>query len=267
MLFSEFEMKECSSTDSFLEVYMQREANGITLHQRPAVERILQKFNMNTSKPVTTPLSPGYRPVSASEADLFKPKELYQEAVGSLLYLSSRTRPDICAAVNILSRAQSRPTVIHWTAVKRVMRYLNGTKDYGMHIKKNSETHPVLCAYADANWAGDDTDRKSTSGFCVLLFGNVILLKTLKQRSIATSTTEAEYISLSDCFKQVRWVRNLLCETKLVSVEQPTIMYEDNTGVLDWAAGGRRAKHVELRYHFVQEGVQQKEIVLNYCCT
>lgn len=122
-------------------------------------------------------------------------------------------------------------------------------------------------AYTDADWAGDDLDRKSTSGFCLFVLGNAVGWRTLKQSCIATSTTEAEYVSLCECLKVVKWARKLLREICMLDPAVPSTVYEDNTGVLDWSHGTRRAKHIELKYHFVVQAIESGEAILKYCTT
>lgn len=123
----------------------------------------------------------------------------------------------------------------------------------------------MLSTYADADWAGDSNKRKSTSGFCLYLLGNLVACRTLKQTQVATSTTELEYIVLSECLTRVKWTRNILGELGLVENLEPTTLYEDKTGVWEWASGGRRTKHVERRYHFVQEEMKSGSTRLHHC--
>lgn len=130
--------------------------------------------------------------------------------IGSLLFLSTRTRPDISAAVSILSRYSSKSTKSHVQKLKRVFRYLKGTINYEIRIRK--QTPSILVGSSDADWADDRTDRKSTTGFQISLGRNTIAWKTMKQKTVALSTTEAEFSSLTETTKVINWLRKLLSE-------------------------------------------------------
>ena len=160
-----------------MEVTQSDDRSMITLSQRAYIERILKQFNMLDCKPAPTPaamldltdpqLKPG-EPLSPAQ------HELYRKIVGSVLYASNTTRIDIAYTVGILSRFISSPTTTHLTAAKRLLRYLRGTMDYCLKFEDNGLPDLELTVYADSNWAGDKTDRKSTSGYLVLLNGNPI---------------------------------------------------------------------------------------------
>ena len=123
---------------------------------------------------------------------------LYQSAVGKLLYLSGWTRPDITFAVSNATRFCSRPSKEHWVAVKRILRYLKGTINYGlMYSRSSGSDGKMMIGYSDANWAGDVNDRKSTSGYLFMVSGVPISWKSKKQTCVALSTAEAEYIALA----------------------------------------------------------------------
>ena len=115
-------------------------------------------------------------------------QELYQSAVGSLLYLSTKTRPDIAYAVGNVARFSSKPIQTHWIAVKRIMRYLNGTPDFWLLYLANGN----IAGFSDADWAGDHDDRRSTSGFVFMMSGAAISWNSKKQTCVALSTAETE---------------------------------------------------------------------------
>lgn len=165
---------------------------------------------MNNCKPVTTPMSTAIFAEMESDTNS-KPFSVkrYKEILGCLLFLSTRTRPDICAAVGILSRYTARPTLTHFSLVKRILRYLRATKTHGIIISGNPGH---LVSFCDADWAGDRFDRKSTTG-SLLLYGLApVSWRTVKQNSVALSTTEAEYYAMSEGVKSILWARHLLSE-------------------------------------------------------
>ena len=146
------------------------ESGKMWMGQPTYVRKVLQKFQMDKSKPVSTPVESGAKLVKATDGDDLIDQELYQSAVGSLLYLSTKTRPDITYAVGAAARFSSQPSQAHWVAVKRLMRYLSGTLDYGLLYGYND----TIAGFSDADWAGDCNDRKSTSGFVFMLSGAAI---------------------------------------------------------------------------------------------
>ncbi|XP_066968182.1 uncharacterized protein [Macrobrachium rosenbergii] len=136
---------------------------------------------------------------ATEESDLFS-SEICQSAVGSLLYLSTRTRPDITFAVCNVAKFCTNPTKYHWSAVKRIFRYLRGTCDLGIVYSKQNSCFCV--GYSDADWAGDKNDSKSTSGYCFSLSSGLISWRTNKQSCVALSTAEAEYVALSSAAQE-----------------------------------------------------------------
>ena len=193
-------------------------------------------------------------------------KVKYQSAVGSLLYLSTRTRPDIAYAVGNSARYCSEPTNSHWCAVKRILRYLRGTTDLGLLYRPDN---PNLCGYSDADWAGDINDRKSTSGYVFIMSGSAISWRSKKQSSVALSTAEAEYIALSSATQEVMWLRQLMSSLlKDYKLSESTTIYEDNQSAICIAKSQQqhgRSKHIDIKFHFTREQVELKNIQLVYC--
>ena len=148
---------------------------------------------MHDSKPVSSPVNPDIKLVAYENSDVVCNQHMYQAVVGSLLYLSTKTRLDIAYAVSSVARYCANPTKDHWTAVKRILRYLKGTCNYGLLYRKDAPAE--LTGYSDA-------DRKSTSGYIYLLGGAAISWKSSKQSCVALSTTEAEYIALSSASQE-----------------------------------------------------------------
>ncbi|RWR98561.1 hypothetical protein B4U79_05827, partial [Dinothrombium tinctorium] len=157
---------------------------------------VLKRFNMLDCKPVSTPLDYSSKLVkenSEGECSNFD-KYPYREIIGCLMYAMTATRPDICAAVGVLSRYLNNYDQTHWTAAKRVLRYLNGTRNYYLYLGGNSKIE--MKCYVDADWAGDINDRKSTTGFVILVGTSLVSWNSRKQSTVALSTTEANYLQL-----------------------------------------------------------------------
>jgi hypothetical protein len=184
----------------------------------------------------------------------------FREAVGSLLYLATHTRPDISFTVGILGRAMATPSAQDVVAVKRLMRYLSGTRDYGIVLSGTGES--TLIAYSEAEWGGE-VELKSTSG-ALHYFGEDLVHRTSKKQGcIALSTAEAEYVAASSCAQDVIWLSGVLCDLNYQQREQ-TVIFEDNTAAIKWISGSsRRAKHIDLKVCFVHEIVSMKQAILN----
>lgn len=256
------DMKDLGFLSSFLGISFTREPSGAWLSQAHYVDEILERFGMEKCKSVNTPACiPGK--VSEELSELVNQKS-YQEIVGALLFLSTRTRPDISAAVNILCRHCSRPRKEDLVAAKRIMRYLQGTRKFALYFSLGDGN---LIAYSDADWGGDTADRKSTSGTLLQLAGSSILWKSSKQKSVALSTTEAEYLAISEVCKNVIWIRAMLQDFD-VDMSQATPIHEDNQGAIAWTTDGvRHAKHVSIRMNFVKEQFEQGHVKIVYCPT
>lgn len=188
----------------------------------------------------------------------------YRNLIGALLYISSSTRPDISYSVNYLSRYQNSYSVTHWKYVLRILKYLYLTKDLKLHYKRNEKCDVINC-YADADWAGDNVDRKSTSGYVISLFGNIIDWKSRKQKCITKASTYAEYVALSEVVSELKYIRELV-KIFDINVNKPIKIYEDNSGAINIANNGnftKNSKHIEIHYHFVHESVKEK--LINVC--
>ena len=156
------------------------------------------------------------------------------------------------------------PTEGHWSLVKRIVRYLQGTTSYGLHITRGSSLS--LHGFTDANWASSLDDRKSTSGYLVYLGSTPISWKSGKQRTVARSSTEAEYKALADGIAEILWIRALLSDLHFSS-DPMTILWCDNLGATYLSVNPifhARTKHVEVDYHFVRDRVAKKEIVVRF---
>ncbi|XP_019179610.1 PREDICTED: uncharacterized protein LOC109174833 [Ipomoea nil] len=190
----------------------------------------------------------------------------YRRIVGALQYLTI-TRPDLSYAVNRLCQFMHSPTDEHCLLVKRVLRYVKGTLDYGLRISSSASS--TIHAFSDSDWAGCPVDRKSTSGYAVFLGDNLISWLSRKQRTVARSSTEAEYKALADVVAEVTWVVSLLRELGLHS-GQPSTLWCDNLGATYLCTNPvfhARTKHVEIDYHFVRDKVASGEFIVNFVST
>jgi hypothetical protein len=179
-----------------------KEDGSVHVNQADFTQKILQDFCMDDSNPVRAPAPTNLHQIVASESESFH-RKTYQKALGMLNYLALHTRPDITFATNLLSQFTANPTVAQWGVVKHLLRYLRGTIYIGIHYYKPHSTAEDLCGWADADYATSLLTKKSTSGYVITLFGNPICWSTKKQPVVAQSTTEAEFVAINRCAKQL----------------------------------------------------------------
>lgn len=268
-LSNRFLMKDLGQLKYFLGVNVSQTQNHIFINQSGYIGNILDKFGFGNCKPVSTPCDVSSGLVKTyDDRDLFDVNK-YQSAVGSLLFLSTRTRPDVTFAVCNVAKYCSKPYMQHWLAVKRIFRYLRGTTNYGIMYSKSAGGECL--GYSDSDWAGDKTDRKSTSGYCFKLGkdNGIISWRTNKQSCVALSTAEAEYVALANTAQESVWLRHLLSDLN-VSTRKPLTIFEDNQSAICLANNPRdhsRMKHIDIKFHFVRELINNNEINVLYCST
>lgn len=156
---------------------------------------------MEDAKPVKSPMETNYLKEMNCQDNPLPTNTQYRKAIGKLLYLTTATRPDIAATVGILCRKVSMPSKKDWNAVKRIIRYLKGTSHYKLKLPASDEI--TLTGYVDADWAGDTSDRKSTSGYLFFLSGGAISWTSRKQLSVTLLSTEAEYVAAAQASQDV----------------------------------------------------------------
>ena len=193
----------------------------------------------------------------------------YSQIIGSLMYLASATRPDIAFAVSKLSRFVSKPGDVHWHAVERVMRYLKGTMNYGLHYTGYPS---VLEGYSDANWISDADEMKATTGYMFTLGGGAVSWKSCKQTILTRSTMEAELTALDTSGVEARWLRDLLMDLPLVDKPVPAILMNcDNQTVITKVKSSKdnmkSTKHIRMRLKAVRKLRNSGVIALDYVHT
>lgn len=190
----------------------------------------------------------------------------FRSLMGSLLYISCNTRPDVSIAVSLLSQKIEKPTERDWIEAKRILKYLKYTMDQKLHLGVSDYNNNLVC-YAD--WGGNIQDRKSNCGFVLMLKGALIQWASRKQSSVSLSSTEAEYISLAEACQDILWMKRLIREFGFIQDDAVQVM-EDNQSCIKLALGnriGRRSKHIETKYHFIKQLNDDNVIKLNYCPT
>ena len=220
---------------------------------------------MGDCRPMSTPMIINWKKLHASETELVDPT-LYRQLIGSLMYLVN-TRPDICFALNSLGQFMVEPRRVHWVAAKHVVHYLQGTLHYGLDYRQGDGVR--LAGYTDSDWAGCASDRKSTSGCCFGLGSTVVSWFSWKQKPIALSSSEAEYIAASQASCEAIWLRKMLVGLFGQRL-RPTVIYCDNQSCIKLTENPvfhNRSKHIEIRYHFIRDCVQKGAVKLEYIST
>jgi hypothetical protein len=262
VLKTEFKVNDMGHIHWLLAIQIDFTNTGITLTQTSFINSILHRFKMQDCKPVATPIDHDHHLVKARDGDERANATIYQQMIGSLMYLVTATRPDLAYTITHLSQFNSDPTISHLKAAKRVLRYLQGTKDFKLVYpwKSNME----LSGYADSSYGNCLDTRRSFSGYVFKLGGSAISWRSRKQRSVATSTCEAEYMALAMAAKQFQWlqrgIRELLNYDKL-----PSALFCDNNSAIDISYNPKlndRTKHIDIAYHFTRELVQEGTLTL-----
>ena len=263
-----FQMKDLGQIHHFLGVLVNydRSEGILTLSQAHYARKLIEKFGMSDCNSSQTPMETSQRLLPSSDYVNEDLRSRYRQLVGGLVYLMIATRPDISFAVSECSRFLHNPHLDHWNAAKRILRYLNGTPKFGLHYQ--SSTLP-LHGYADADWAGDKEEFKSTSGYAVLLSSAAISWKSQLQKHIAQSSSEAEYIAYYHCFKDLIWLKHLL-DIVLNIGSDSLFIHEDNQGcikIIQNPIQHQRTKHFMVNYHYSRLLYKNKTILPIYCPT
>ena len=265
-LMTTFDARDLGEAAYFLgwEIKRDRVKKTIKVTQQRMTADLVNKYGMKNVRPKTTPMSTALKMTKKGE-ELDTNVYHFSELVGSLLYLSVCTRPDIAQATGALARYMSKPTTEHWTAAKGVLKYLAGTEDTGITYGPEKMD---LMGYSDADYAGDLDTRRSTTGYVFMLNGGVISWSSRLQPTVAASTAEAEYMAASQAVKEALWLRKL---TSDLGGDLKTMqLYTDNQAALTLLKNpiaSARSKHIDIIYHFARELVARKEVKFDYCPT
>lgn len=270
-LSNEFDMKDLGEAKKILgmEIHRDRQIGKLYLSQKKYIAKVLDRFSMNDSKSVSTPLASHFK---LSEDQCPKTEDQmeqmynvpYSSAVGSLMYAMVCTRPDLAHAISVVSRYMHNPGKDHWNAVKWILRYLKGTSDLGLIFDTSKASSEIIIGYVDSDYGGDLDHRKSLSSYIFTVCGCAVSWKSSLQSVAALSTTEAEYIAATEGVKEAIWLRGLVLELGLSQEVLP--VFCDNQGAIDLTKNNRyheRTKHIDVKHHFIRDIVAAGEVVIH----
>jgi hypothetical protein len=271
-----FLVKDLGDLSHYLGMRVTREGGVTEVTQDAYVEKLLARFNMDMANPADTPGLPGQVlskedcPQNGSPEQREMEQKPFRSLVGSLMYAYIGTRPDIGSALVKVAAFCNNPGVAHWVASKRILRYLKGTKRspirYSGRLYKGEKVK--ITVFCDSDWAQDKDDRKSTSGYVVLMAGGPVSWRCKKQPTVALSATEAEFVALTEATRDVIWLTHFLDELG-IQYEVPTI-YSDSQSAIDWSKNAchhQRSKHVALKYFFIRDTVADRKVKIAYVST
>ena len=253
-LHSHWEMTDLGEPSKIVGIEVNQSQNSITISQKLYIESILKCEGMERANPVGMLLDPNVPLEPNPEGNEGDRSNSYAKLLGELQYIANATQPDIAYAVNRLASYTANPSLKHATALKRVLHYLSGTRTYGITYHRVPKLSNLFYGFADAAYANAD-DYKSTSGYVFITGGGAITWRSKKQSTIALSSTEAEYVALSEAACEAFWLRNLYAESGF-DQKEPTLIRGDNNGSIAIAQNPqfhKRSKHIAIRWHWIRD--------------
>lgn len=245
------------------------EKGTIRLSQRPYFENIIERFNLDhiplrsTPLPVGIALDNDMSPTNEAEQREMEDKP-YRRVLGSVMWAQIATRPDLSFAVSLLARFQSNPGPAHWQALMHVIGYIRSTLDFGITYSKGESIQPA--GYVDADYGGCRDTKRSTSGYIFMMAGGPVSWSSKRQATVALSTVEAEYVSLTRAAQQMKWMYSWMEEVGLPQ-EKPGILKGDNRGAVALTKNTRnhaKVKHIDIREHYIRELVHAGDLSVEF---
>lgn len=258
-----FEMSDMGKLNYYLGIEVTQGEGFIELKQSGYARKILEKAGLSECNHAKYPMDLNEQLSRDEEGEVVDATK-YRSMIGGLRYLV-HTRPDIAYSVGITSRYMERPTKLHLNAVKRIMRYIKGTTQYGLVYSKDS-CNNVLTGFSDSDLGGHLDDRRSTGGMVYYLNESIITWVSQKQRCVALSSCEAEFMAATAAACQGVWLRNLLGQLTSEKIG-PVVLCIDNKSAIDLAKNPMfhgRSKHIDIRFHFIRECVERGDVVLKH---
>ena len=270
----EFEMKDLGKAKKILGIDIRRpKPHVITLTQGSYLQKVLEKFGMNKSKSVSTPLAQHFKLSMKHAANTEEEKEYinkvpYASCVGSLMYSMVCTRPDLAHSMSVVSRFIANPGAEHWEAVKWIMRYIKGTLNAGLVFRNESQFSEEITGFVDSDFAGNLDSRKSLTGYVFTALGGCISWKSNLQKVVALSSTEAEYMAATEAIKEAIWLRGLTDELGFKSDD--ITVHCDNQSAIHLMKNPmfhEKSKHIDIKMHFIRDVIHSKQELIKKIST
>jgi hypothetical protein len=270
LLNAQFECADSGPVGYFLgfNVHRNRAEQKLYISQEHYMESLLDRFDLSNCNPSKIPLPSGFRPIPATDSEFAEAKHRpYPQIVGSILYASTISRPDLSQPASVLSRFIGKWNETHYQAAKHLLRYVRGTTDLSLVFNGDCGKR-IIQGYADADWGGDLDTRRSTTGYIFKVYGGTIAWKSRRQPTVALSTTEAEYMASADATRQATWLRLLLDDLQIgLPTDTPVSILNDNNGCIALSKNPvhhERSKHIAMRHHFLREKVEDNTVKLDF---
>lgn len=256
-------MTDLGKLSYYLGIEVRQEADYIELKQSGYAEKLLKRAGMGDCNPTKYLMDPKEQ-ISKNEGGHAVDATVYKSLVGGLRYLVN-TRPDIAFSVGIVSRYMEYPTTLHLNAVKKILRYVKGTLQFGLIYNQNSGNN-VVTGYSDSDLGGTIDDRQSTGGLAYYLNQSLVSWVSQKQRVVALSSCESEFMAATTAACQGIWMRNVLSQITGDKLG-PVVLFIDNKSAIDLAKNPMfhgRSKHIDIRFHFIRECVERGDVIVKH---
>lgn len=258
----DFEIKDLGKVKNYLGIDVEEINGEYFISQKDHIDKIVKEIGLVDGKESKFPLDTGYYKLEGKELST---NEEYRKMIGMLLYLSTKSRPDIAASVAILSQKVSKPRDCDWNEVKRVVRYLKGTSNTKLRLNMK-EANNIFEVFSDASWAEDKTDRKSNSGYLCQVNGGTVSWSCKKQSIVTLSSMESEYVALTEACKEVHWLKEV-AKGFSINVPDKVVINTDSQSCIEAIRNQKfsfRTKHIDTRHHFIREQVNEGKVELKY---
>jgi len=272
---SEFEMKDLGPASRILgmDIKRNRSQRKLTLSQEGYLRKVVDLFGLSDSKSVTTPVGAQFKLKSVQEGEesaehSYMKNIPYSNCVGSCMYAMISTRPDIAHGVSLISRFMSKPSREHWQAAKWLVRYIKGSLNMKMVFSGEENQVSKIVGYCDSDYAADLDKRRSLSGYVFTVGGNTVSWKASLQHVVALSTTEAEYIALTEAIKEAMWLKGFVKELGLGDCE--TVVHCDSQSAIHLSKNSvfhERTKHIDVRLHFIKDVINSGQVIIEKIST
>ena len=266
---SEWQITDLGEPSKIVGIEITRTPETIAISSKQYIESVLRKEGLGKMNAVSTPLDPNVTIEPNPEGNIGDRSNSFARLLGELQYIANATRPDISYAVNRLASYTANPSLQHTTALKRILRYLSGTRSYGIVYKALPQSPSFFHGYSDAALANAD-EAKSTSGYVYIAGNGAITWSSKRQISQALSSAEAEYVAISEAAREACWLRNLYSELGLLDQETPTEIRGDNEASLAMARNPQfhkrtNLKHIDTRWHWIRRLIRAGIITVESC--